>query len=177
MVSDLSFGSVSRSSLLHRLTRPTSAPFRVRALTPVSGRLCGATGEGPITPPRFPAAFQPPAFASWAVLRPLGISPSSRSAYRTGNRRPDPNGVITFHLYETRPGRMPTQPRERRCSHDRTDASGRRLPLRNGQFLHLDTTTHHPRLTLTRPHQGFTCVHPSVFSSPVVPGWIGHPWA
>src|SRR5665811_1415635 len=64
---------VSRSSLLHRLTQPTSAPLRARA-SPVSGRLCGATGEGPITTPRFPVAFQPPAFASWAVLRPLGIS-------------------------------------------------------------------------------------------------------
>lgn len=69
-----------------------------------------------------------------------GSRPSSRSAYRTATG-PDLNGVITFHLYETRPGRVPPQPRERRCSHDRIDASGRRLPLLNGQFLHPDTAT------------------------------------
>ena len=69
-----------------------------------------------------------------------GSRPSSRSAYRTATGL-DLNGVITFHLYETRPGRVPPQPRERRCSHDRIDASGRRLPLRNGQFLHPGTAT------------------------------------
>lgn len=36
---------------------------------------------------------------------------------------------------------------------------------------------HHPGLILTRRRQGFNYVHPSVFSSPVVPGWNGHPWA
>ena len=69
-----------------------------------------------------------------------GSRPSSRSAYRTATG-PDLNGVITFHLYETRPGRVPPQPRERRCSHDRINASGRRLPLLNGQFLHPGTAT------------------------------------
>jgi len=77
-------------SLLHRLTRPTSAPFRVRALTPVSGRLSGATSRGPITTPRFPAAFQPPAFASWAVLRPLGISTFLTVGLPDRNRQPGP---------------------------------------------------------------------------------------
>ena len=90
--------------------------------------------------PGFPLPFSrrhsllEPSYARW------GSRPSSQSAYRT-TTGPDPNGIITFHLYETRPGRVPPQPRERRCSYDRSDASSRRLPLLNGQFLHPGTAT------------------------------------
>jgi len=91
--------------------------------------------------PRFPVAFQPPAFASWVVLRPLGISAFLTVGLPGRQIGPDPNGVTTFHLHETRPGRVPPMPRERRCSHDRPSASGRRLPLLNGQFLHLGQTS------------------------------------
>src|SRR5664280_2571351 len=42
---------------------------------------------------------------------------------------PDLIGVVTFRLPETRPGRAPSQPRERRYPRDRQDATGRLLPL------------------------------------------------
>jgi hypothetical protein len=41
------------------------------------------------------------------------------------------------------------------------NAPSRLLPLRSGQPLHPGNTTHHPGLTLTRRHQGFTHVHRS----------------
>lgn len=56
---------------------------------------------------------------------------------------------------------VPSIPRGRRCSHDRRDVHGRRLPLLNGQPL---SPRHHPpprSARLTRHQQGFTGIHPS----------------
>jgi len=94
-------------------------------------------------PPRFPTAFRPSAFASRVVLRPLrgwafltvGL-PTPRDS-----TAPDLIGVVTFRLLKTRPGGAPSQPRERRCPRDRQDATGRLLPLHNGQLLHPTTAT------------------------------------
>ena len=59
---------------------------------------------------RFPAAFRPPAFASWAIL-----FPPRRSAFLTvgppGPNDPDQDGVSTFHMRKTRPGRVPPRSR------------------------------------------------------------------
>jgi hypothetical protein len=52
-------------------------------------------------------------------------------------------------------------PRGRRCPRGRPNAPGRRLPLPSGQSLHPGKPAHHPELTLTRRHQGFTHVRPS----------------
>ena len=75
--SNLSVGSgavVIFSSLTH-LT--TSARFRARASSPVSGRLYGAASlEALEIMPRFPVAFPPPAFASWSSHSRRGIEPS-----------------------------------------------------------------------------------------------------
>jgi hypothetical protein len=62
----------------------TSARFRARAPGPVSGRLSAAISRRvPICPPWFPAAFRPPALASWSSCARPGVGLSSRSAYRT----------------------------------------------------------------------------------------------
>lgn len=67
----------------HGLTRHTSACFRSRAPGPVSGQLCGRQPvEDRSRRFRFPAAFRPPAFASWASCSRQGIGLSLRSAYR-----------------------------------------------------------------------------------------------
>ena len=51
---------------------------------------------------RFPVAFRPPAFASWVILRPLGIAPSSRSAYRRTVTRAGPQrGCHVPHEQDT----------------------------------------------------------------------------
>ena len=147
---------------LQRLTRSTSAPFRVRARCPVSGQLSRAAARRtrPYCP-GFPSPFGTPAFASWTILFPPGSSASLAVGLPAALTRPDPDGVPTFRWHETRPGRVPSMPRGRRCPRGRASAPSRRLPLHSGQPLHPGTATHQPRLTLTRRHQGFTHVHPS----------------
>jgi hypothetical protein len=146
---------------LQRLTRSTSAPFRVRARCPVSGQLSrAAAGE------RDHAARVSRRLSARRHLLPgpscsrRGIQRPSRSACRPLTR-PDPDGVPTFRWHETRPGRAPSMPRGRRCPRGRASAPSRRLPLHSGQPLHPGNATHQPELTLTRRHQGFTHVHPS----------------
>ena len=115
----------SRSSQTH----PAHvSPLSGRA-APVSGRLSGATAGGAITTPRLPDAFRPPAFASWAIPLPLRMSAFLTVGLPVQNRSPDPNGVTTFHSRETRPGKVPPQPRERRCS-----CTPVLLPITRGSF-------------------------------------------
>ena len=97
-----------RSSVLHRLTRPTSAPFRA-GQPPVSDQLCGIhPAEVPVT--RFPVS-----------CRRFGCRPSllGSSCARWGSSAflavglpavdpPDPNGVVVLHMSKTRPGRAPS---------------------------------------------------------------------
>jgi len=82
---------------------------------------------------RFPAAFRPPAFASWASCSRHGIRLSLRSAYR--HHRTGPDGVSMFRTREMRLGKgvlytpgtaVPTRPR---MLHDR------RLPHHSGASL------------------------------------------
>ncbi len=104
-----------RSSAPHRLTRPTSAPFRV-GQTPVSGRLSGTIGGG--------ADHHVPVSRclSAAGIRFLGLPVpagelSSPRGRPTGHRHrhPDPDGVTALRTYEIRLGWAPPIPREPRC--------------------------------------------------------------
>jgi hypothetical protein len=128
---------------------------------PVSGQLSGTAGEGPAMMSRFPAAFRPPAFASWSSCARRGTGPSLRSAYRSLLPGPDPDGVATFRAHELRPGWVPSLPRGLRCPHGRQVIPGRRTPPCSGPSLYPRPATHHRRLLITRHHQGFTVVHPS----------------
>ena len=110
---------------------------------------------------RFPAAFRPPAFASWSSCARWGTGPSLRSAYRSLLPGPDPDGVATFRAHELRPGWVPSLPRGLRCPHGRQVIPGRRTPPCSGPSLYPRPATHHRRLLITRHHQGFTVVHPS----------------
>jgi hypothetical protein len=111
---------------------------------------------------RFPAAFRPPAFASWASCSRPGIQLTSRSTCRWASRRrpPDPDGVSTFHTHETRPGRASSLPRERRCSHDHRDVRGRRLPPHNGRPLPPRQCAPTRDVKLTRHQQEFSVIRP-----------------
>ena len=62
-----------------------------------------------------PAAFRPPAFASWVILSRWGIQPSSRSAYRTPPCGPDPSGVSVLRMNKLRPGWALSLSRGRWC--------------------------------------------------------------
>jgi hypothetical protein len=71
---------------------------------------------------RFPAAFRLPALASWSSFARWGAGPSSRSAYRSLNLEPDPNGVVTLRTHEVRPGWVPSVPRGLRYPHGWRDS-------------------------------------------------------
>ena len=68
------------------------------------------------------------------ILSRRGIAPLLRSAYRA-TISADPDGVSMFRTRETRPGWAPSISRGQRCSRDRPEAGGRRLPLPSGQPL------------------------------------------
>jgi len=76
--------------------------------------------------PRVPAAFRPPAFACWASCSCRGVPLSSRSAYQDVAWTPAgfPRSAHPSH------GRIgcPLYPETKRCSHGRSDPSGRRSP-------------------------------------------------
>ena len=149
-----------RQGLRQRLIRPTSAHFRARH-SPVSGQLCGTAAGGTTLSSRFPVAFRPPAFASWAFLSRQGVPPFSRSAY------PPPRQMLGTSTgfpcsARTRYGwvRVPPLLWGLRCSHSRRKriscrcrSSATSPALRSFSCL--------PELRVTKPHQGFTLVHPS----------------
>ena len=132
-----------RSSLLHKLTRPTSAPFQVGVSAPIRPVMREPPTEVSACGSRFPAAFRPPAFACWVFLRPLE-SWAFLAVGLPGQKVHclDSIGVVTFRMREMLPGRVPSAPRGRRCTPDRSGISGRRLPLFNGQSLSPAETTH-----------------------------------
>ena len=111
-------------------------------------------------PSRFPVAFRPPAFASWAILFPLGSC-----AFLTVGR---PGGCST---------RTPTGfPRSTRARYDRggcplypeAAVSIRMAVTSTIGACRFSTASHAPRcnnpsagLGITRHHREFTHVHPS----------------
>lgn len=146
-----------RSSKAHL---PTSAPFPGQPHGLVSGRLCpGSRRRGRDRSPGFPVAFRRPAFASWAscsrqrdsALLTVGLPGSAWTLA----------GLPRFaHLSHGRIG-CPLYPEAQRCSHGRSDPSGRRSPPSSrGQALSPRHAFHLPELSITRRHRGFTHVHP-----------------
>ncbi len=118
---------------------------------------------------RFPAAFRLPAFAFWASCPardfrpPYGRPTAPRSAART----------LTGFPCSARAGQLgwaPSIPRGRRCSRDRREIRGRRLPLHGSQPL--SPRSHHPPrgVRITRHHQGFTGIRPSSLPLACDPG-------
>ena len=126
---------------------------------------------------RFPAAFRPPAFASWSSCARQGSWAFLAVGLPVLLPGPDPDGVATFRAHELRPGWVPSLPRGLRCPHGRQVIPGRRMPPCSGPSLYPRPATHHRRLLITRHHQGFTVVHRPAFPSPVAPGWNGSPRA
>lgn len=87
---------------------------------------------------RFPVAFRRAGIRFLGILFPPGARLSLRSAHRTAaSTASDLDGVSTFHMHETRPGWAPPVPRDQRCSRDRQEIPGRRLPFFHGQALYL----------------------------------------
>ena len=88
-----------------KLTCHTSARFRARARGPVSGQLCSDRQRKSRPHWRsFPAAFRPPAFASWASCPARGLCPSYDRPTAPPAGGADPSGVSMFRTHETRLG-------------------------------------------------------------------------
>jgi hypothetical protein len=109
---------------------------------------------------RVPAAFRPPALASWTVLFPpreLGLPCGRLTEQRLLRTRV---GVPTFHMHEIRPGWVPPTPRD-----GGVPAAGQMPPTAACRFSAASPAPrcHIPpaELILTRRQQGFTHVHPS----------------
>jgi hypothetical protein len=143
-------------------------------LTPISGRLYETPGEGTEYVFRFPVAFRPPAFASWASCsRPRISSPYGRL---TPPHRRGPDGVSTFPTSELRPDWAPSLLRD-----GGAPTAGRSSPAAACRF---PAASPLPRYNLPPPKLQMTKharihVHSPARSSPlpVAPGWSGVPWA
>jgi hypothetical protein len=132
---------------------------------------------------RFPAAFRPPAFASWAPcpardFRPSHDRPTARPAL-TRACRADLDEVYTFRTHETRTGPGALYTPGATVSAGRRPIHGRRLPPLSGRPLAPRYNDPARDVSVTRHQQGFPGSRPV----PVLPltcdrhGWNGGPWA
>ena len=126
-----------RSSVLHRLTWPTSAPFRVRATSPYPASYAGPTGGGA---GHSCPGFLPPFGRRHSLLGPScsrrGVRPSSRSAYRTSSAARTPTGFPRSTRARHDRGGRPLYPGDGGVLPADRLVSSRRLPLPSGQSLH-----------------------------------------
>ena len=126
---------------------------------------------------RFPAAFRPPAFASWSSCARWGTGPSLRSAYRSCCQGRTPTGLPRSARMSCGRGGCPLYPGDcgARTAGRSSPAAACRLaaacpctpvqqPTTRG-FLSRGIIK--GSLSFTRP----------AFPSPVAPGWSGSPWA
>jgi hypothetical protein len=132
-----------------------SGPATRAAIRPV---IRGGSTEGPTMSPRFPVAFRPPAFASWASCpaeefrsphgRPTRRSPGPRRGFHVPHIR------VTAGLgalFTPRPsGALATGPIPPVAAR----------PLSQGPGPITPVLVPSPELSITRRHQGFTRVHP-----------------
>jgi hypothetical protein len=105
---------------------------------------------------------------------PHTVTPSDQSAHQ--NRSPGLRRGSTFRMRETRPGRVPPQPRG-----DGAHTAGKMTPAAAAASqrpaLHPTATTH-LRGSLCRGFlRGSLAFTRPVFPSPVTTGWNGSPWA
>jgi hypothetical protein len=162
----------------HRLTRLTSAPFRVRAPGPVSGQLCGTRPGGRPEVVPVSCCLSATGVRFLGVLFPLGISlPHGRP---TGlSLRGDDRTISGFprstRMRDDRVG-CPYYPGTAVLS--RPTLNHRPSPAASQRpVLHPGAASHLPGLNVTG-HEGIHSHSPQpVFPSPVTPGWNTGPWA
>jgi hypothetical protein len=158
---------------------PLSGPGTRPGIRPVIRQPPGGVPDPAVR--RFPAAFPPPAFASWAPC------PARRSSAPITVGRPpqmrtpatDPGRVSTFHTRETRtgPGALFTPGMTVFAGH--RVVRGRRLPPHNGRSLPPQCYVPARDVGVTRHQQEFPDSRPL----PVLPltcdrhGWDDGPWA
>src|ERR1019366_6380787 len=161
----------SLSVFPHRLTWPASAPFRVRALRPVSGQLSpGPPAEGPTTRPEVSCCLSATGFGfSGHPLPARGLGPSSRSAYPAQPRARTLTGLPrSTHASYDRGGCLlypegdGTHPADKKSSTGACRSSA-------AQPLHPAQTTHQRGSHITRHQRRFTRFTRPALPSPVAP--------
>ena len=149
---------------------PTSAPFRAQPQGWYPASYPRRSTEGSTMSPRVSCRL------STTGIRLLGIllPPRSSAPLTVGlpsSQRLDPTGFPrSAHPSHGRIG-CPLYPEAQRCSHDRSDPSGRRSPPFQGPGPLTPVLIPSPGLSITRRHQGFTRVHP-----PGLPPRLVIPW-
>ena len=108
------------------LSRPGTRPG-IRPVMPATG---GGTGHDAA----FSRCLSAAGIRFLGILSRQGLPPLLRSAYRATSSA-DPDRVSVFRTHETQLGWAPSIPPGQRCSHDRCEVHGRRLPLHSGQPL------------------------------------------
>ena len=126
-------------------------------------------------PSRFPVAFRPTGIRFLVILSRQGVEPSSRSADQTDGL--DPDGVSTFHTHETRPGWVPSRPRDGGAL-----PTGGESPVGTRRFSTASPQPLHCTPSRGAQHNGASsrihgCSPVRSFPLPVTPGWRGSPWA
>ena len=127
--------------------------------------------------PRFPAAFRPPAFASWSSCARWGAGPSLRSAYRSCCQGRTPTGLPRSARMSCGRGGCPLYPGDcgARTAGRSSPAAARRLAAaRPCTPVQQPTTGGFLSRGIIKGSRSFT--RPA-FPSPVAPGWSGSPWA
>src|SRR6266536_1845017 len=93
----------------------------------------GPPAEEPAHRPGFPVAFRPTGVGFLGHPVPPGSCAFLTVGRPDTCRYPDPDGVSTFHVHETRPGGVPSRPRDGGALPDRRRIFGRHPPLSSGQ--------------------------------------------
>src|SRR4029078_2076086 len=141
-----------QSAAPHRLTRPTSAPFRAghhARIRPVMRQ--PFRGGARTRVPGFLSPFGVSALASWVLLHPLGSCAFLAVGPPAGDP-PDPNGVVVLRMNKIRPGRAPPLPRGRWCAPGRRLSSGRHPPRPSRQALPPPPHIPYARVSSTERH-------------------------
>jgi hypothetical protein len=126
---------------------------------------------------RFPAAFRPPAFASWSSCARRGAGPSLRSAYRSCCQGRTPTGLPRSARMSCGRGGCPLYPGDcgaRTAGRSSPAAACRLAAARPCTPVQQPTTGGFLSRGIIKGSRSFT--RPA-FPSPVAPGWNGSPRA
>ncbi len=181
-----------RSSGLHRLTRPTSAPFRAgqhARIRPVMRQPSGGGAESAVA--GFPSPFGVSALASWVIQRPLGSCTFLTVGLPAESTAGPQRGCHVAHEQDSTGQGAPFTPgtvvRSRPATTLRPAPAAFQRPVPTaplthpigGGHLHEASSGVHSRSPITpgRPDaapQPGSASFPPVFSLPAAPGWNGN---
>jgi hypothetical protein len=159
-VSNLSFGASVSAGVTSKAHQAHVSSLSCQAFACIRPVMRDDRGRHGL-PSRFPVAFRLPAFASWAFLFPprdCAFLAIGLPFTRVGRRGLD--GVSMFRTNEIRVGSGAPFTPGLRCSHSRRKRISCRCRFSTASPA-LRSFSCLPELRVTKPHQGFTLVHPS----------------